>query len=164
MDAARKIIEELKLEPHPEGGYFRRTYESAEIGPVGSKGLPRPLLSCIYYLLTRDSPIGRLHVNRSDIMHFYHGGAPIVYTLVSPDGELRRETLGPDPDQSQAFQLLVPGGWWKASELASGDYGLISEAVSPGFDYEDMRFVSPIEAASRFPQLGDSLSRLCRIE
>ena len=64
-------------------------------------------------------------------MHFYHGGAPIIYTLVSPTGELRQETLGANLNEGQLLQLLVPGGWWKASQLNSGEYGLVSEAVSP---------------------------------
>jgi len=38
-------------------------------------------------------------------------------------------------------QLIVPGGVWKSTELVvegPGDWGLLGEAVSPGFDYCDM--------------------------
>ena len=95
-------------------------------------------------------------------MHFFHSGAPITYTLVSPVGELSLKTLGPDPTQGHQFQLLVPGGWWKASELTPGDYGLISEAVSPGFDPQDMRFVAKAEIQANFPMLAETLAHLCK--
>lgn len=162
MKSAQNIIDTLKLEPHPEGGYFRRVYESEQTGPIGPNKATRFLLTCIYYLLTDKSPIGHLHTNRSNIIHFYHGGAPITYTLVPPSGELRRETLGSDLAQGQKLQLLVSGGWWKASQLESGEYGLISEAVAPGFDPEDMRFINQKEVDSQFPKLSTSLSHLCR--
>ncbi len=162
MDTTQNIIQRLKLEPHPEGGYFCRAYQSDAAAQIGPNSEERKLFSSIYYLLTRDSPVGHLHVNRSDILHYFHAGEAITYYLVSPDGELRVKTLGPDLDQGHQFQLLVPGGWWKASELRSGDYGLISEAVSPGFAAEDMRFVSKSEMIKRHPDLSETLGSYCR--
>lgn len=29
-------------------------------------------------------------------------------------------------------QLIVPGGYWKATVLTEGDWGLLGEAVAPG--------------------------------
>ena len=39
-------------------------------------------------------------------------------------------------DNAKSF-LLVKCGYWKSTELLQGetDYGLIGEAVSPGFDW-----------------------------
>ncbi|WNO09749.1 cupin domain-containing protein [Teredinibacter sp. KSP-S5-2] len=127
-------IQRLNLELHPlEGGYFKRTYESSRSVGNGE----RKLLTSIYYMLTEDSPIGYLHRNKSDILHFYHAGSPIKYLIVSPSGELDEKILGPDVSLGQEPQLLVKGGFWKASELCEGEFGLISEAVSPGFEYAD---------------------------
>jgi predicted cupin superfamily sugar epimerase len=36
------------------------------------------------------------------------------------------------------LQVLVPGNTWKGCYLLDGEYCLTSEAVSPGFAYEDM--------------------------
>lgn len=162
MTSVQYLIETLDLTPHPEGGFFKRVYQSEQTASIGPSNSTRHLLTCIYYLLTDESSIGHLHVNRSDIMHFYHGGAPIIYTLVSPTGELRQETLGANLNEGQLLQLLVPGGWWKASQLNSGEYGLVSEAVSPGFDPEDMRFINRSKIQSQFPRLSVPLSGLCR--
>lgn len=130
------LIKALELTEHPfEQGYFRRTYESKLV--YENSGEQRRLLSSIYYLLTEDSPIGCLHKNRSDIIHYFHLGAPIKYFIISESGELRQEIMGPDILAGHKLQLLVKGGEWKASQLIGGEYGLISEAVSPGFEYQD---------------------------
>ncbi|MCI5129520.1 MAG: cupin domain-containing protein, partial [Candidatus Electrothrix sp. AUS3] len=133
-----EIITLLNLEPHPsEGGYFRRTYESA-LSCTTENG-SRKLLTSIYYMLTKESPGGFLHRNKSDILHYHHLGASIKYTVVSPDGVLSERILGPNLNNGETLQLLVPSGWWKASQICAGDsdYGLISEAVAPGFEYAD---------------------------
>lgn len=137
-DTAEALIASLALEAHPEGGFFRRYYTSVQ--QTTSRGRERPLMSCIYYLLTEASPLGCLHRNRSDIVHFWQGGGALRYTLVHANGQLERCVLGPDFAAGQQLQLVVPGGCWKASELLSGPYGLISEAVCPGFDYHDHEF------------------------
>ena len=164
MSDSQQLIESLDLAPHPEGGYFRRSYQSSVTADIGPQGATRHLLTSIYYLLTRDSSIGSLHVNRSDILHFYQGGAPIRYTFVSPEGKLAQTILGNDLSKGHQLQLLVPGGWWKASELLAGefDYGLVSEAVSPGFEYEDMRFITKADIDKSYPNLLPALERFCR--
>ena len=108
-------------------------------------------MTSIYYLLTADSRVGHWHKNRSDILHFFHLGAPITYYLIHPDGQLETVVLGPDPAQGQVLQLAVKGGVWKTSHLHSGDYGLISEAVSPGFEYTDMRLGERAALVQAFP-------------
>ena len=130
------LAADLGLTPLDEGGYFRQTYESAQtvLTSVG----PRPCLNTIYYLLDRRRAVGWLHRNRSSITHFHHVGGPAQYLLVSPDGERREVLLGPDADAGQVLTFVAPGGWWKTSSLPEGvDHCLISEAVSPGFRFDD---------------------------
>lgn len=153
-----QLIETLALEPHIEGGYFRRTYRSARQADVPS----RCLLSSIFYLLTDDSPIGHLHRNRSDIIHYFQGGSPLTYWIVHPDGRLERVVMGTGLGQGQRLQLTVPGGCWKASELESGEFGLVSEAVAPGFEYEDMELADEALIKSQFPQLWSSLAKFVK--
>ncbi|MYM63647.1 cupin domain-containing protein [Pseudomaricurvus sp. HS19] len=150
MSTRQQVIEQLQLQPHVEGGYFRRTYES-EISVSTEQG-PRPALTSIYYLLTREQPLGRWHCNRSDILHFWHLGGPLRYHLLHPDGQLQTVDLGPDLGAGQQLQMLVPGGVWKATELAGGDFGLLSEAVSPGFDFADMTLGEREPLLQQFPQ------------
>ncbi|MCI5130106.1 MAG: cupin domain-containing protein [Candidatus Electrothrix sp. EH2] len=151
-----EIITLLGLEPHPtEGGYFRRTYESAR--SCNTENGSKMILTSIYYMLTQDNPGGLLHRNKSDILHYHHLGASIKYTIVSPDGVLSERLLGPDLANGENLQLLVPGGWWKASRICDGDYALISEAVSPGFEYADNEIATEEQIQRFFPEIKSML-------
>ncbi len=153
-----ELIVKLDLKPHIEGGYFKRTYTSAEYLDL-SYG-KRAMLTSIYYLLTDDSPKGYLHKNKSDILHYFQQGSPIKYTLVSPQGNFQQVIMGNALQCSQKLQLLVPGGYWKATELLEGEYALISEAVFPGFEYEDMQMASHKQMQQDLPDHYQKLKHL----
>ena len=135
------VIEKLQLQQHIEGGYFRRTYASSRTLTID--GIPkseRVAMSSIYYMLTKDSPIGYTHKNRSDIVRYYQLGLPLRYLTLYPDGRLEETILGPDILAGHKLQLLTPGGTWVSTALVTEghegewDFGLVSEAVTPGFD------------------------------
>lgn len=152
MPTADTVIRELGLEPHVEGGYFKRTFQADHRPGIDTPGGERYTLTSIHYLLTRDAPTGHWHLNQSDIIHFWHLGAPVHYYLIHPDGRLETAVLGPDLAAGQRLQLAVRGGVWKASHLSAGEYGLISEAVAPGFDYADMSLGEREQLLQRFPK------------
>ena len=72
--------------------------------------------------------------------------------MIHPDGRLQTATLGPDLAAGDQLQLAVPGGVWKASHLPAGEHGLVSEAVSPGFDEADMQLGECSALLAQFPQ------------
>nr|VFJ63880.1 MAG: hypothetical protein BECKDK2373B_GA0170837_11303 [Candidatus Kentron sp. DK] len=152
-------ITQLRLEPHPiEGGYFRRAYQSDyRCDDVPYAKTARRLMTSIFYMLTDDSPIGYLHVNHADIMHYFHAGSPLRYLIVHPDGQLQRARLGANPAAGEQLQLLVKGGCWKTAILDAGQFSLLSEAVSPGFQYSDMALITGQELQTRFPALWPEL-------
>ncbi|CAK0774005.1 conserved hypothetical protein [Gammaproteobacteria bacterium] len=145
-------IAALGLQPHIEGGYFRRTYQSENRIRIDHRH-NRHLLTSIFYLLTDDSPVGYFHKNTSDIIHYYHAGAPLTYWIIPPDGNLYTYQLGPEVANGQKLQLLVEGGCWKATILERGEYSLLSEAVAPGFDYRDMEIATATVMQQKFPRL-----------
>ena len=146
-------IAKLGLEPHPEGGYFKRIYTAAGVHATAAG--ERPLATSIYYLLDQDQPLGRLHRNRSDILHFLLDGGPVEYLLLAADGELRRVRLGTAADSRY---LLVAGGCWKASQLIEGaGHALVAEVVTPGFDYADHQFCGEEQLRREHPQHLDAL-------
>ena len=152
-----KLIRQLRLTPHPEGGYYRRTLTSPESCQTATG--ERPLLSSIFYLLTSAQRIGHCHRNRSGILHCWQGGGAPRYTTTSPQGALEQFILGPDIAHGQQLQRWVASHYWKASELLSDDYALISEAVSPGFDYADQQMAGP-ELLQSYPQYYELLRPL----
>ncbi|VUD52244.1 hypothetical protein TDB9533_01591 [Thalassocella blandensis] len=151
---AKNIIRHLQLEAHVEGGYYRRTFQSDHRSTVETAQGQRYCSTSIYYMLTKDSPLGKWHFNHSDILHYFHSGNPIEYSLILPDGSLQTCIVGPNILAGQQYQLVVKGGSWKCSRLLKGtqDYALISEAVSPGFDYSDMRMANVEQMSRQFPQ------------
>lgn len=159
---AKQIAKQLNLQGHVEGGFFRRTYAS-EKSLVTPGGDERLAMTSIFYLLAAESPIGHFHKNRSDIVHYFHLGDPITYHLLDEDGRYSTVVMGPDLDAGQVLQLTVPGGVWKASQIPSNGihgYGLISEAVSPGFEYADMTLGYAEDMVRLFPQHADLVKEL----
>lgn len=160
----RDVIARLDLQPHVEGGYFRRTFQADQRAMLQTAGGPRYLMTSIYYLLTEGSPVGQFHFNQSDILHFYHLGDPIEYSMIHADGSLETLVMGNDILAGQHLQMHVPGGIWKASRLLNGEhgFGLISEAVSPGFDFVDMEMGDRRKLIARFPQHRMLIEKLTR--
>ncbi len=156
-------IEQLGLEEHPEGGWYRRVYEAAERIPASALparfGGDRPAASAIYYLLLRGRP-SRLHRIRSDeLWHFYTGGAARLCTI-SPRGERIDRLLGPDPEKRQTFQAVVPHGSWFAAEVLEGEFSLFGCTVAPGFEFEDLELADREELCARFPGHRELIERL----
>lgn len=149
MSEAIDWIPRLGLQRHPEGGWYRRIY-TAETSVETPQGT-RPLATSIHYLLDRDEPIGRLHRNRSGILHFLQHGGPVEYLVVAPAGVLERTVLG--FGAAEALSLHVPGGCWKASRLLDpARHALVSEVVAPGFDFADHRFIDRATVLREHPQ------------
>ncbi|MCF2948986.1 cupin domain-containing protein [Paraglaciecola aquimarina] len=160
-----ELIASLELQGHVEGGYFKQTSKANHREKINTDNGPRTTMTSIYYLLTADSPIGHFHMNQSDIMHFFHKGDPITYYLIDTAGNLTTTVLGPDPRKGHKMQMMVKGGTWKASKIPTDQeygYGLIGEAVSPGFEYADMQLGKTDKLIRLFPQHKLLINQLSR--
>ncbi|HJT44263.1 MAG TPA: cupin domain-containing protein [Rhizomicrobium sp.] len=117
---ANRLIRLLDIKPHPEGGHFRETFRDGE---------GRGHSSAIYFLL-KAGEISRWHrVDAAEVWHFYRG-APLELLI-------GRQTylLGPNVDEGQAPQIVVPPHVWQAAK-SLGDYTLVGCTVAPGFDFQ----------------------------
>lgn len=161
--SAAEVVDYLGLEGHIEGGFFLRTYESSDLPRIDTPGGERFSMSSIFYLLTAESPVGHFHLNKSDIQHYFQMGDAITYYLIYPDGQLQTRVMGTDLAAGQLLQMTVPGGVWKASKVSTSGlygYGLISEAVTPGFEYEDMTLGDRLMLGTLFPEHTDLFEEL----
>jgi len=135
------LAEQLDLQPHPEGGWFRETWRSpVRFQPDGYAG-PRSAATAIYFLL-HPGEQSRWHVVRSDELWFWHRGGPLALGLGGAGDEPAAGStvvLGGDLDAGQQPQVLVPGGVWQCAAPAGQAPVLVSCVVAPGFDYADFR-------------------------
>ena len=106
----------------------------------------RNTISAIHWLMTE--PVLWWCENLSDHVHVFNGGDAIRYHILHACGSYEVQTCGGDPSKGHRFQVVVPGGAWKAAELI-GNFCLITECVSPGWDFRDFRFISHEEFNER---------------
>ena len=93
IEDTEQLIKHLDLEPHVQGGYFKRSYCAKVL--LNNKP-EQSIASSIYYLLTANSRVGHFHKNKSDILHFYHGVGLIRYYLICEQGSLTTVEMGGD--------------------------------------------------------------------
>lgn len=124
MNDPNKLIEKLKMTPHPEGGYFSESFKDKNNN-----------VSLIYYLLKRDQRSHWHRLTKNEILHFYDGYPLNVY--ISKDSQTSyTKVLGKNIDNNENLHLVVSAGSW-FSMTSSGSYSLIGCTVAPGFDYKD---------------------------
>jgi hypothetical protein len=158
------LIQELHLEPHPEGGYFKETYRS--IGEITENSLgpeysgKRNYSTCIYFLLTSEKFSALHRIKQDEIWHFYDG-SPIRLHLISELGVHTEHCIGRDFTKGEVPQFIVPGGYWFAAEVIHKDhYSLVGCTVSPGFSFEDFELKSSKELVALFPDKKELISKL----
>lgn len=125
---AAKVVDLLKMQPHPEGGYYVETFRDEVTDREG-----RAASTLIYFLLP-EGVLSRWHkVDAVETWHWY-AGAPLELSI-SPDGDRKQVlTLGNDLVSGARPQGIVPRhGWQQARSL--GAWTLVGCTVAPGFQF-----------------------------
>ncbi len=139
----KELVDYLRLQPHPEGGFYRETYRAAGLSGARNHS------TAIYYLLPGGA-VSRLHRLKSDeIFHFYLG-EPMTLVKLGPDGEIETVRLGPDVADGQTLQHVVPAGWWFGGWCEKG-FSLVGCTVAPGFDFADFELGDRAALIKRYP-------------
>jgi uncharacterized protein len=129
----KDIIAKLALTPHPEGGWYRQTWQA--------DNADRPTGTAIYYLLETGQKSHWHHVDAVEIWHFY-AGAPLILSIAPQGGPASDHRLGPDVLNGEAPQIIVPKGYWQSASSTS-DWTLVGCTVSPGFNFEGLHLAPP---------------------
>lgn len=164
MDAATlspsALARSLGLIPHPEGGFYKEVFKSADESPVlpprfGAGRRPMPYCTSIYYLI--ESPdFSAFHRIKADELWYFHAGTGITVHILAPGGGYRALELGPGAEFFGAVGALS----WFAAEPRT--WGLVSCAVSPGFDYRDFELADRAALCREFPERSALIERLTR--
>ena len=122
------IINYLKLTEHPEGGWFKETFQSKET----SNG--RSNVSLIYYLLKENENSHWHRVTDADEIWLWHLGDPLLLSY-SDERSTKEITLGPDFNNNEKLQAVIPKSIWQKAK-SNGAWSLVSCVVAPAFSFD----------------------------
>ncbi len=139
MTAVKALIEELRLLPHPEGGWYRETWRAA-----ANEG-ERAAATAILFLLEAHQ---RSHWHRVDAAEIWlwHAGDPLLLSLAANDeGPVRDVRLGPDVLAGDCPQYVIAPHEWQAAAPLPGKRGftLVSCVVAPAFEFAGFTLAPP---------------------
>ena len=160
MQNASYWFEHLKLQPHPEGGYYKEVFRSPQqvIRFDGNK--VKQACTSIYYLLEGKDFSG-FHRLASDEIWYFHKGSPLIIHTINENGLHTAFELS--DNISGNLSIVITAGIWFAAEIPCGDgFTLASCAVAPGFDFSEFEMAKKEELTKIYPQHKDLLNKLCR--
>lgn len=166
MLTVQHLVQQFKMLPHPEGGYYKETYRSTEL--IGKNALPtrfggdRYFSTAIYFLLEQGNFSAFHKIKSDECWHFYAGQTLLVYVLLH-NGDLDIIKVGNNIEEGETFQYVVPANCWFASQPApESDFSFVGCTVAPGFDFTDFELATAHEMVALFPQHANIISSLCR--
>ncbi|AJC21746.1 cupin domain-containing protein [Pandoraea pulmonicola] len=166
MTSAAEFVASLSLQPHPEGGFYRETYRSADTIdvhalPPGFTG-PRSVSTAILYLLEAGD-FSAFHRIRSDEIWHFHLGDTLWVHEIDAQGALTTTALGSRISDGERLQHVVRAGRWFAAQPAPASrFSLAGCTVAPGFAFEDFEMADPAALAAQWPTHRDLILRLGR--
>lgn len=154
-------IEKLNLVKHPEGGYYKEVYRSADELSVNrdESTQGRSLLTSIFFLLDSEN-YSAFHRIKSDELWYFHTGDAITIHVIDKQGNYQEKILSNKQNENASLFHLVEAGSWFASEVKNKDaFALVSCAVAPGFDFEDFELADE-RLMVQYPKHKELIKRL----
>ncbi|TVQ55275.1 MAG: cupin domain-containing protein [Phycisphaerales bacterium] len=149
MEEVDQLVQQLELQPHPEGGYYREVHRSPltiarehlPAGPMGPYAGDRAAMTAIYFLLPVDVKNAVHRVNSEEVWVFLEGDPLLLELRDQPDDETpaHLHRLG----EGVHRHAVVPAGRWQNVQVLPGEHGfaLVMCFVAPGFDFDDFEMV-----------------------
>ncbi|HEX9026147.1 MAG TPA: cupin domain-containing protein [Clostridium sp.] len=165
MYTADYFVKNLEMIEHPEGGFYKEIFASAE--NISDRDLnvefegSRILWTSIYFLL-RDGEVSNFHRLKSDEMWYYHSGSPLTIYMISPEGELTSEQLGLNIEKGEKPQVLVPKNYIFGSAMNNEGYALVGCMVSPGFEFKDFELFERNFLLEKYPEYKETIIKLTK--
>ena len=134
---SKQYIEQLQMLPHPEGGYYKENFRSAESFQFTGFDGERSICTSIYFLLEKGQT-SALHRIKSDEIWYFHDGQTLEIIELDTEGNEQITRLGKDILNAEVLQHVVPANTWFGARLAAdSEFCLVGCQVSPGFDFKD---------------------------
>ncbi|WP_236674929.1 cupin domain-containing protein [Piscinibacter sp. HJYY11] len=135
---AKALIEQLRLQPHPEGGHYREFFRSPHSVTPGHGRPRRSALTSIDFLLQAGEFSAWHRVASDEAWHLLEGD-PLTLWCVPPSlDRIEQVTLAP-ASTTATPRHVVPAGWWQAA-APLGEFAYVGATVAPGFEFVDFGF------------------------
>jgi uncharacterized protein len=157
-----ELIRSFSLQPHPEGGFYARQFESpVKVSHPAKPTAVRPLYTSIYYLMTATHHSSWHRLRTDEMWHLYEGD-PVHLHLLYPSGDYQVKRLCADGND-MCFQWVVPAGvWFAVSSEGSLGYSFTGCSLAPGFDFEDFEMADTAALISQYPDDRDIIEKFRR--
>ncbi|MDF2856245.1 MAG: cupin [Neobacillus sp.] len=160
----KQWVAKLELLPHPEGGYFKQTFESEERTSDNELSIKfegqRKLYTSIYFLLSSQD-VSHFHRLKSDELWYYHAGSPLTVHVIHENGDYEEMKVGMNLDQGERPQILVKKNSIFGSSVTDKDTcSLVGCMVSPGFEFQDFELFTQDELLEKYPQHREIIEKL----
>ncbi len=162
MKDSKFWVKKISLIPHPEGGFYKEVYRSAEA--ASAESLPerfsteRNYSTAIYYLLESGDFSAFHRIKSDEIWHFYDG-EPLNIYIIDNNGALTIKTLGLSEKDNVYPQVIVPATTWFAAKPV-GSFTLAGCTVSPGFDFHDFEMADNKSLKEKYPEHSEIIDKL----
>lgn len=149
VESATSVAARLGLEPHPEGGFFKRWHTSE--APAGG----RSAVSSILYLLPEGCTCTLHSLRDSAELWFFQAGSPLTVIELLPGGGVLRTAV------AQGAPHAVPAGRVFGAALPAAAPGcppwaLVACTVSPAFEWAAWQHPSRGELLESFGACADA--------
>jgi predicted cupin superfamily sugar epimerase len=166
QESVKKIIERFKLEPHPEGGYYREVYRSTlalQHPAIDAAQDARRCAGTFIYFLLATEQFSAFHRVRStdEIWHLYAGG-PLELHTIDTEGRYAKRCLTTDLIVGEPTSV-VHAGCWQAARLApESSWAFGGCSVAPGFEFADFEMPAAAELITAHPPHARIIRELTR--
>lgn len=167
MKKCTDLIDRLNLIQHPEGGYYRRNWQSLLSGDLKDSSnktvfSSRAIGSSIIYLLPAIEVSMWHRITCDEMWHHYSGSALRMYTLSLQKG-LEEHILGSDIVAGEIPQIIIHRNTWYAAETIEEEgYALCGCTLWPSFTYTDFEMADPIKLVDEFPHHKELIERIAK--
>lgn len=145
--SVKNLIDQLKMTPHEEGGWF---CPIPEIAAAKDPATGRAASGAIYYALL-PGETADFHVIDCDEYWCHHAGDALEIWMVHPNGILTKQLVG-EGENCSPLAWIPAGVAFAAKHLPGNSEGtLVSCITVPQFSYEGWQLLAPEQVCELCP-------------